>query len=112
MDASHCTSKGKFCQCHGRRCRNTQYKLLKKGGKIMDLHVRKQHKSTNRLCLYKQEWKKSAINCEAYSSFEGVSTDHRIVMAKIRLSLRRNATRTATTKHFKLYTHAKLNCLK
>ena len=40
------------------------------------------------------------MNCEAYSSFEGVSTDHRIVTAKIRLSLRKNAKRTVTTKHY------------
>ena len=40
------------------------------------------------------------MNCEAYSSFEGVSSDHRIVTAKLRLSLRKNATRTATTKHY------------
>ena len=40
------------------------------------------------------------MNSEAYSSFEGVSTDHRIVTAKIRLSLRKNAKRTATTKHY------------
>ena len=40
------------------------------------------------------------MNCEAYSSFEGVSTDHRIVTAKIRLSLRKNAKRTATPKHY------------
>ena len=40
------------------------------------------------------------MNCEAYSSFEGVSSDHRIVTAKIRLSLRKNATRTANTKHY------------
>ena len=40
------------------------------------------------------------MNCEAYSSFEGVSTDHRIVTAKIRLNLRKNAKRTATTKHY------------
>ena len=46
------------------------------------------------------KWKNSALNCEAYSSFEGVSTDHRIVTAKIRLSLRKNAKRTATTKHY------------
>ena len=31
-------------------------------------------------------------------SFEGVSSDHRIVTAKIRLSLRKNATRTITSK--------------
>ena len=40
------------------------------------------------------------MNFEAYASFEGVSTDHRIVTAKIRLSLRKNAKRTATTKHY------------
>ena len=39
-------------------------------------------------------------NCEAYSSFEGVSYDHRIVTAKIRLSLRKNATRTMNTIHY------------
>ena len=31
-----------------------------------------------------KKWKNSAINCEAYSSFEGVSSDHRIFTAKIR----------------------------
>ena len=45
-------------------------------------------------------FKNSAMNCEADSSFEGVSSDHRIVTAKIRLSLRKNVTRTATTKHY------------
>ena len=40
------------------------------------------------------------MNCEAYSSFEGVSSDHRIVTAKVRLSLRKNATRKTTTKHY------------
>ena len=40
------------------------------------------------------------MNCEACSSFEGVSTDHWRVTAKIRLSLRKNAKRTATTKHY------------
>ena len=40
------------------------------------------------------------MNCEAYSSFEGVSSDHRIVTAKLRLSLWKNATWTATTKHY------------
>ena len=39
-------------------------------------------------------------NNSAYSSFEGVSSDHWIVMAKIRLSLRRNAARTTTTVHY------------
>ena len=47
-----------------------------------------------------RKWKNSAMNCEAYSTFKGVSSDHRIVMAKIRLSLRKNATRTVTTRHY------------
>ena len=50
--------------------------------------------------LINKKWKNSAMNCEAYSSFEGVSSDHRIVTAKIRLSLRKNAKRTASTKHY------------
>ena len=41
-----------------------------------------------------KKWKNSTMNCE------GVSSDHRIVTAKIRLSLRINAARTATTKHY------------
>ena len=47
-----------------------------------------------------KKWKNRAMNCEAYSSFEGVSSDHRIVTAKLRLSLRKTATRTATTKQY------------
>ena len=47
-----------------------------------------------------RKWKNSAMNCEAYSSSEGVSPDNRIVTAKLRLSLRKNAARSATTKHY------------
>ena len=45
------------------------------------------------------EWY-SAVNFEAYSSLKGVSSDHRIATAKIRLSLRRNAARTTTFLHY------------
>ena len=47
-----------------------------------------------------RKWKNSAMNCEAYSTFEGVSSDHRIVTAKIRLILRKNATWTVTTRRY------------
>ena len=40
------------------------------------------------------------MNCEAYSSFEGVSSDHQTVMAKIHLSLCRNAVQTTTITHY------------
>ena len=49
--------------------------------------------------IINKKWNNSPLNWEAYSSFEGVSSDHRIVTAKIRLSLRRNAVRT-TTVHY------------
>ena len=42
----------------------------------------------------------NALNCEAYSWFEGVSFDHRSVTAKIRLGQRKNVTRTTTTVHY------------
>ena len=40
------------------------------------------------------------MNCEAYSSFEGVSSVHQIFTAKIRLGLRKNATRITSTIHY------------
>ena len=50
--------------------------------------------------LINKKWNDSAVNCETYSSFEGVSTGHQIVTFKIRLSLRKNATRETTTVHY------------
>ena len=47
-----------------------------------------------------KKWNNSALNCEAYSSFEGVSSNHRIVTAKIRLSRRSNMACTTTTVHY------------
>ena len=47
-----------------------------------------------------KKWINSALNCEAYSSFEGVSSDHRIITAKIRLSVRRNLAQTTTTAYY------------
>ena len=47
-----------------------------------------------------KKWNHSALNWEAFSSYEGVSSDRLIVTAKIRLSLRKNATRTTTTEQY------------
>ena len=41
----------------------------------------------------------STLNCEAYSSFEGMSSDHWTITAKIHLSQRRNRVQTTTTAH-------------
>ena len=44
-----------------------------------------------------KKWNNSAVNCEVYSSFEGLSSDYRIVTAKIRLNIRKNVTRITNT---------------
>ena len=44
-----------------------------------------------------EKWINSTLNCEAYSSFENVSSSHRIITAKIRLSLRRYTLQTTKT---------------
>ena len=79
-------------------CLNTNYQ--KREGKLWTYTYANNTKAQIDSVIINKKWKNSAMNCEAYSSFEGVSTDHRIVTAKIRLSLRKNAKRTATTKHY------------
>ena len=79
-------------------CLNTNYQ--KSEGKLWAYTYANNSKAQIDYVLVNKKWKNNAMNCEAYSSFEGVSSDHRIVTAKIRLSLWKNATRTATTKHY------------
>ena len=79
-------------------CLNTNYQ--KRKGKLWTYTYANNNKAQRDYVFINKKWKNSAMNCEAYSSFEGVSSDHRIVTAKIRLSLRKNSTRTATTKHY------------
>ena len=79
-------------------CLNTNFQ--KREGKLWTYTYANKSKAQIDYVLINRKWKNSAMNCEAYSSFESVSSDHRIVTAKVRLSLRKNATRKATTKHY------------
>ena len=79
-------------------CLNTNYQ--KREGKLWTYTYANNRKAQIDYVFINKKWKNSAMNCEVYSSFEGVSSDHRIVTAKIRLSLRKNPIRTATTKHY------------
>ena len=79
-------------------CLNTNYQ--KREGNLWTYTYANNTKAQIDYVLINKKWENSAMNCEAYTSFEGVSTDHRIVTAKIRLSLGKNAKRTATTKHY------------
>ena len=80
---------------------NTNYqKKQKREGKLWTYTYANNTKAQIDYVLINKKWKNSAMNCEAYTSIEGMSIDDRIVTAKIRLSLRKNAKRTATTKHY------------
>ena len=79
-------------------CLNTNFQ--KREGKLWTYTYANKSKVQIDYVFINRKWKNSAMNCEAYSSFESVSSDHRIVTAKVQLSLRKNATRTPTTKHY------------
>ena len=81
-------------------CLNTNFQ--KREGKLWTYTYANNNKAQINYVFINKKGKNSAMNCEAYSSFEGVSSDHQIVTAKIWLNLRKNATRTATTKHYEL----------
>ena len=72
-------------------CLNTNYQ--KREGKLWTYTYVNNSKAQRDYIFINKKWKNSMMNCKAYSSFKGVSSDHRIVTAKIRLSLRKNATK-------------------
>ena len=53
--------------------------------------------------LVHQKWWNSVHNAEAYNSFSSVKSDHRVVCAKIKLSLRTSKTTTKTKYDWKLF---------
>ena len=75
-------------------------KFQKREGKLWTDTYANNTKAQINYVFINKKWNNSVLNCEAYSTFEGVSSDHRIVTAKIRLSQRKNATRTTTTVHY------------
>ena len=79
-------------------CLNTNYQ--KREGKLWTYTYANNSKAQIDYIFIKKKWKNSAMNCEAYSSFEGVFSNHRIVTAKLWQSLQKNTTWTATTKHY------------
>ena len=76
-------------------CLNNKFKK-RKGGKIINTYPYNSKAQLDYILINKK-WINSTLNCEAYSSFEGVSSDHRIVTAKICLSLHRNKIETIKT---------------
>ena len=55
-------------------CLNTNYQ--KREGKLWNYTYANNNKAQIDYVFRNKKWKYSAMNCEAYSSFEGVSSDH------------------------------------
>ena len=68
-------------------CLNTRFQ--KKRGKLWT-HTYPNSVKTQLDYISVYDYINSVQNCEAYNSFEGVSSDHRIVSIKVQLSLRAN----------------------
>ena len=69
-------------------CLNTHYQ--KRPSKLWThTYPNRSHGQLDYIFINKK-WKNSALNCEAYKTFDSVGSDHKIVSAKIRLSLRAN----------------------
>ena len=79
-------------------CLNTNYQ--KREGKLWYYRYPNNIKEQIHYVFINKKWENSAMNCEDYSSFDGMSSDHRIVTVKNGLSLQKNAPRSVTTKHY------------
>ena len=77
-----------FASENGLVCLNTRF--MKRKGKLWTYTHPNGAKAQLDYLFINKKWINSATDCEAYSTFQGVSSDHRIVSLKLRLSLRAN----------------------
>ena len=75
-------------------------KFQKRKGKLWTKTYPNNAKTKIDYILMYKKWINSALDCKVYSSFEGVSSGLRIVIARIRLSLRRNVAQATTTAQY------------
>ena len=88
----------KFLLENGMYCLNSRFR--KKEGKLWTHCHPNGSKSQIDFLLLNKKWINSALNCEAYNTFEGVSTDHRIVSGTFQLSLRATKKKSLATPPF------------
>ena len=75
----------------GLRITNTLFKK-RKGKKWTYISEMNGSKTEIDYILINKKWKNSVHNVEAYNAFSSIGSDHRVVVAKIKLSLRMNRT--------------------
>ena len=71
----------------------------KRPGKLWSFECPKKNRHLIDYILVNSKWKNSIMNSECYSSFASVGSDHRVVTAKVRLSLRANIPPLNKTQH-------------
>ena len=57
-------------------------------------------KSQIEFIMINKKWINSALNCEAYNTFEAVYSDHRIIRASIKISFRANKKLNKTSEQY------------
>ena len=75
-------------------CINTRFQ--KRRGKLWTHTYPNGDRAQLDYMMINKKWINSVQNCEAYHSLEGISTDHRIVSLRIKLSLRANKKKSYT----------------
>ena len=80
------------------KCLNTCFQ--KKDGKLWTHKYPNNTKAQIDFLMINKKWINSVNNCEAYNTFEGVSSDHRIVTMKTKLSLRVSKNKSNTNMPF------------
>ena len=83
---------------NGLICLNTKFQ--KRKGKLWTYTYANNAKAQRDYILMNKKWINSVLNYEAFFSFEGASSDHQIVTAKICLSLHRDSMQSTKTTHY------------
>ena len=79
-------------------CLNT--KFHKREGQLW-IHISPNNlKSQIDYLMINKKWKNSAKNCRSYYSFNDICSDHRIIIADIKLSLRANKKKITANKRY------------
>ena len=86
------------------KCLNTRFQ--KRDGKLWTHTYLNNTKAQLDFLMINQKWINSVKNCEAYNTFEGVSSDHRIVTMDTNLSLRISKNKSSKSPPFE-WSHLK-----
>ena len=69
----------------------TNTTFQKKASKLWTCELPSGYRAQLDYILVRRKWKNSVLNAQAYNSFASIESDHRLVTATIRLSLRANS---------------------